>query len=197
MLNGQQAVSPLVTKSARLLVPLGLLSGLVVLAALAVWGLILAPAQERLYRAQAAYEKALKEENRLQAARGIQEELLRVWGQLPEREEFTALAVAISELASKERVTVPGMSYGLQKTEEGLPVKASLSFRAEGQYDDIRRFIHRLETSGSYLVIESLDATKRSGDSAEGHGRTATTVVFNVKVATFLRADQVPTRGTT
>lgn len=197
MVSSQQPVSPIITKAARMLVPLGLVSALAVMGTISVWWLVWEPTQDRLLRAQVAYEKAQKTEGRLRAARTTQEALRRVWAQLPAREEFTALALAISELAKKEQVDVPGMTYGLQKVEDGLPVKASLSFRAEGEYADIRRFIHRLETSGSYLVVESLGASTRAGESSDGRSRTATRVVFNVKVATFLLADQVPTQGAT
>jgi hypothetical protein len=52
-----------------------------------------------------------------------------------------------------------------------------------GDYGAIYRFIHRLEMTERYLVIEQLDATRL--DTSDRASRTL--LVFNVKVATFLR----------
>ena len=77
------------------------------------------------------------------------------------------------------------MTYSLQKAEEGLPAKATLAFRAVGEYGAIYRFIHRLETTEPYLFIESLDVS-RAGESSRS---TSTLLLFNVRVVTFLRPD--------
>jgi hypothetical protein len=76
------------------------------------------------------------------------------------------------------------MHYNLEKPRgEGLPVKASISFSVTGEYAAVYRFIHRLETSDSYLVIESLDASR-----TQKQGKNAVpSVVFRINVATFLR----------
>ncbi|MEW6246278.1 MAG: type 4a pilus biogenesis protein PilO [Nitrospirota bacterium] len=157
----------------------------------------LAPAEERLARAEAAYHAGKQDQVKLQAARKTQEqirtaqrELENVWLVLPTQHQFAALAMAISELGRAEQVSIPGMTYASQKGEEGLPVKASLSFKATGDYAAIYRFIHRLETTDPYLVIESLDATRAS----KSERSASTLVVFNVRVATFLRP-QVSTAG--
>jgi hypothetical protein len=77
-----------------------------------------------------------------------------------------------------------------------------MTFRAEGNYTGIRRFIHRLETTGPYLFIESLDAArsvgrrprmKRAGDSERLPDGTM--VLFNVRVITFLRPDPAAPPG--
>ena len=94
----------------------------------------------------------------------------------------------------------------LDKTDGALALKASMTFRVAGDYASIRRFIHRLETTGPYLFIESLDASRsqsrqalkvsaESGPPRPGHAMRSV-VVFNVRVVTFLRPDPAPTPRT-
>ena len=77
------------------------------------------------------------------------------------------------------------MTYSTQPSKSGLAVEGSLRFRASGEYADIYRFIHRLETAQSYLVIESLDVTRSNRQTATGKSL----VELNVRVVTFLRPD--------
>ncbi|MGH7206078.1 MAG: type 4a pilus biogenesis protein PilO [Nitrospiraceae bacterium] len=191
-------VVPSISRLARrALLPLTLLTGLSLGVSVGAYSLCLVPAQERLTRAEEAYQTVKQEQATLQTARKTQEQmrvaqrqLEDVWRVLPTQNQFAALAVAISELGRSERVSIPGMSYSLSKAEEGLPAKASLSFKATGEYAAIYRVIHRLETTDPYLVIESLDAAR----APKSERSTSTLVVFNVRVATFLRP-HVPTAG--
>jgi Tfp pilus assembly protein PilO len=169
------------------------LSGLMVTAIgilAAVYVTLRAPAQERLQLAEQSYGAAKLKQEQLRSARILQErtklaqrDVANLWQGLPTREEFSTLAVAISELGRSEHVAIPGMAYRVEKSEGALPVKATVSFKVSGDYGAIYRFIHRLETAESYLVVESLDAA-RADKSARARSKT---VVFNVTVATFLR----------
>lgn len=151
----------------------------------------LSPAQEHLAQTEAAYQTAVRAQAAVQAKRKTQEamraiqlKLGEVWRGLPTETEFSSLALAISELGRSERVTIPGMQYAVERSHaDGMPVKASLSFSVTGDYAAVYRFIHRLESADSYVVIESLDAS-RTAKSDKGR---ASSVVFHVKVATFLR----------
>lgn len=106
---------------------------------------------------------------------------------LPTQEEFTPLALALSELAKRERVRIPGMGYDIKKPEGSRPVKATITFRASGDYAAIYRFLNRLETAESYLVIERLDVA-----SEQKAHTSATRVVVNIAVATYLRQTARP-----
>jgi len=151
----------------------------------------LSPAQEHLAQAEAAYQTTLRAQAALEATRKTQEEILaiklkldEVWRGLPTETEFASLALAISELGRSERVTIPGMQYAVERSPaDGLPVKASISFSVTGDYAAVYRFIHRLESADSYVVIESLNAS-RTAKSDKG---SSSSVVFHVTVATFLR----------
>lgn len=66
-------------------------------------------------------------------------------------------------------------------------MKATIAFRASGDYAAIYRFLSRLETAESYLVIERLDV------ASEQHAHTSgTRVVVNITVATYLRQTARP-----
>jgi hypothetical protein len=193
----QHVMSPAARRSASHLQPLALLTTASIGAAIGASMLLTTPAHEHLGRAQADYHAARQIQLRLQAGRTTLDELKEVWSLLPPRKDFSSLILAISELARKDGVDIPGMNYTLQKAEEGIALKASMTFQAAGKYAGIRAFIQRLETTGPYLFIESLDATRSAqrsraagtsdGESAVSNDRTV--VVFNVKVVTFLRPD--------
>ncbi|MCS6286903.1 MAG: hypothetical protein H8K08_15890 [Nitrospira sp.] len=148
------------------------------------------PAQQRVWLSAQTYDKAKQQQGQLLAARAMQErardaarEVSGVWKGLPTEVEFASLAVAITELGRVEQVGIPGMAYRVAKREGPLPVKATMSFKVSGDYGAVYRFLHRLETAKSYLVIESLDAA-RADKSAQAKSHV---VVCNITVATFLR----------
>jgi Tfp pilus assembly protein PilO len=182
-------ISPAADRASRRLAPLALLTVAAIGSAVSASMFYQAPAQARLSAARASYEAARQTQVRREAARKTLEELEAHWRVLPQRKEFPLLILAISELAQRDRVKIPGMNYSFQKAEGGLAVKASITFRTAGDYADIRRFIHRLESSGPYLFIESLDAARVPG------GQASSRVAFNVRVVTFLRPDQPATTG--
>lgn len=181
----------------RRLLPLSLLALSAVGGALGLsWG-IRAPVVARLEQAEAAYQAAKQTQEQLQRTRIVQEKARRaqqqlddVWRALPTQNEFSTFAMAIAEVGRLEQVAIPGMGYHVEKPEGVLPVKATLTFKVTGDYGAIYRFIHRLERREPYLVIERLDAARM--DKTE---RAASTlVVFNIKVATFLRPEPTGTQ---
>lgn len=176
-------LSPGVRLGVRSLIPLALLALLAVTAATGVAVLVWQPAQERLAAADAAYVAARQEQSRQQAVKKTLEDLAAVWKELPLRTEFPALILAVSELAQHDQVVIPGMSYAVEPVEHQQVLKASMTFRVAGGYPAIRRFLHRIETMNSYVVIESLNAAR----DREGHG-----VEFSIRAVTFLRPDPAP-----
>jgi len=185
MAMGVPNLSSTARRAVQALAPLGLAAVVVTGGAVAVVQAVQAPAQERVTKAAASYELARQMLVRQQAMRKTEEDLAQMWRGIPARTNFSAMVLSISDLAQQDRVTIPGITYGFQAVEDGLALKASMSFQAAGEYGDIRRFIHRLEISGPHLFIESLDAS-RSGRTAK---KSAGSVVFNVRVVTFLRPE--------
>jgi hypothetical protein len=176
-------LSPVARRAARRLRPLALLTvaSLGLCLVTSTWSL--GPARDRLARAMKAYEDARQVQLRKEAAHKTLEDLGQLWNLLPERKAFSMLILAISELAQRDHVAIPGMNYAFQNVEGGLAVKAAITFHTAGEYADLRRFIHRLETAGGYLFIESLDAS-RADDRRSSHR-----VAINVRIVTYLKPD--------
>ena len=176
--------------SLRRLLPLGLVTLTAIGCAAIFYVGILGPAMSRLEQAETAYQAAKHTQEQLHRTRALQEQarsaqqqVEEVWKELPTQNEFASFAMAISEVGRLEHVAIPGMAYHMEKAEGALPVKATLTFKVTGGYGAIYRFIHRLGLTDPYLVIERLDAARvDKSDRA-----SSTLLVFNVKVATFLR----------
>ena len=178
------------TFTLRSLIPLTTLTVLSIAGATLVYALWLSPAEQHLASAEQAYHTAKQAQGALQGsrtqqarARAAQQQLDLVRQALPSQDEFTPLAMALTELGKSEHVAIPGMGYDVKKGEGGQPAKATIAFRASGDYASVYRFIHRLETVDPYVVIESLDVASehQSKDSS------AARVVVNIRVATYLR----------
>lgn len=171
-------------------VPLGLVTLIAVGCAVFIYIGIREPALLRLEQAETAFQTAKQNQEQLHRTRALQEkaksaqqQVENVWKGLPTQNEFASFAMAISEMGKLERVAIPGMAYHVEKAEGTVPVKATLTFKVTGDYGSIYRFIHRLEMTEPYLVIERLDAARLD----KSDRASSTLLVFNVKVATFLR----------
>ena len=176
--------------AAQALRPLILLTVLTMCCAIGAYWLLLVPAEQDLLRLSTTYGAARQKQLELHRARTTQEEvrtlqrqLAAVWETLPAQTEFAATAIAISELARTVGVMIPGMNYEHEKAKRGLPARATLTFRATGDYRHIYHFIHRLESREPYLVIERLDAARTSGSLRKG----SHAVQLNIRVVTFLK----------
>lgn len=174
----------------RRLVPLGLVTLTAVGCAAFLYAGIREPALSRLEQAVTDFQTAKQNQAQLYRTRALQEkartaqqQVEDVWKGLPTQNEFASFAMEISEMGRLERVAIPGMAYHVEKAEGAVPVKATLTFKVTGDYGAIYRFIHRLEMTEPYLVIERLDAARLD----KSDRASSTLLVFNVKVATFLR----------
>ena len=176
----------------RILTPLVIVTLFSCLLGVAVYELFVIDSQTNLRTIRLAYQTERQQFWDLQENRKLQEtvtelnkDLETVWGLIPAQKDFASIAVAISELARMEQVTIPGMSYSHNRSAKDLPSKASLTFSATGRYASIYRFIHLLEQSEQYLIIERLDASQTQSTNKSQESR----VQFNVKVSTFLKKD--------
>ena len=69
----------------------------------------------------------------------------------------------LSEMAKRLNLNLPAVSYRPEGQEEQL-TKMSFSFEVSGNYEAIRRFIHAIETSNDFLIIEDLILAQQSKD---------------------------------
>lgn len=184
-------LSPLAGRALRTLTPLALLAcvSLGIVAGVAM--LVRDPAQDRRRSAEAVYEAARHAQREQLAVRRTEEELAMTWQALTARKDFPSLILAVTDLAQRGGVAIPGMSYSLQKVDEGVAMKASVAFQVVGEYAAIRHFIHRLETDRHYLAVESLDVARSQKRLSLGQGKESVInqVRFNIRVMTFLKPD--------
>lgn len=191
MTVASQILSPLARRTVRTLMPLALLACVSLGIVAGVVMLLREPAQDRLRSAEAAYDAARHAQSEQLTVRRTEETLAMTWQALTARKEFPSLILAVTDLAKRDGVVIPGMSYSLQKMDDGLAMKASMSFQVAGDYAAIRRFIHRLETDSHYLAVESLDASRSQKRLSLGQGKESVVeqVRFNLRVMTFLKPD--------
>ena len=148
------------------------------LGCLTIYVALVRPTQERLVDARETlnvlHQKHLSEET----AKQTQQTLERFWQDLPTQQEFTHLGVRINTIAKHNEVSIPGMEYRVASSKNKTGPQGSMTFRASGSYKAIRRFIHQLEKTGPYLIIEKLTAerTKQTDD-----------LIFTLQIGTFFR----------
>ena len=115
-------------------------------------------------------------------ARKARKDLSQVWAVLPAERDFAPLALGISEEAKRDRVTLPALSYKTEPTLVAHTSKGLLQGSMSGRYEDLRRFIYDLETAEELLFIEDLELSRSGGAQDQ-------TLTFNIKIATYLRAE--------
>jgi len=138
------------------------------------------PAQNDLSEVTTSYETARHKLLQLRVGRGTLLSLIAAEQHLPSRNNFAAVVLVLSMSAEKEHVMIPGVDYSFEALKDTSVRKAVMTFKATGQYEAIRRFIYRLETSDSYLSIESLSVAR-----AHQSGQ----VTFSLRVVTFVKPD--------
>ena len=170
------------THSLRFLQPLMVLAMAALLGCVAIYFGLVHPAQERLVETRATLNALQQQHLSGQTAKTTQQALGRFWQDLPTQQEFTHLGVRLSTLAKQNTVAIPGMEYRVESLKKKKPPKGSITFQAFGSYGAIRRFIHQLEKTGPYLIIEKLTAERT---------KEADRVAFTLQIGTFFRPPSV------
>jgi Tfp pilus assembly protein PilO len=177
--------SPVARRAAAALLPLCAIAVIALAGLVAVVAGRWSPAYDRLAVAKAAHEHARQTWTQWQHLRQTEGELQGVWRTLPARTEFPTLILAVSDLARAHHIPIPGMNYTIRPIEEGLALRASMAFKATGDYAAIRRFIYELETTSQHVVIEGLEVHGASGTARARGGP----VTFTIALAGFLKPD--------
>src|SRR4029077_15301913 len=98
--------------------------------------------------------------------------------------------LAISDVAKRDGVKLPALSYTLEKSGENLATKAVLQGVVTGRYEDLRRFIYHMEASeGLLLFVEDLSVEGSSELKGEQKGRRIT---VTIRLATYIREETRP-----
>lgn len=160
------------------LLPLALVTGVSCLLAIGSYFSLLLPSQSRLTETTHGYERAKQAYQKNRIAWNTQQTLNTVWDRMPPRKDFIGLGVAITDLAKSHNVRIPEIGYNIKSFPHKLATQGTMSFKAAGRYEAIRKFIYELESKWPQLFIEKLTAERaKKGDE----------VAFSIDVSTFLR----------
>ena len=149
-------------------------------ALVAVHLLMVAPAQARFAQAEAAWTAARQRVAQRLDAKQARKDLTVILNALPGQRDFAQLPLAISEVARRDRVSIPDLSYALEKPQAGGFTKALLRGSVSGRYEDLRGFIHHLETADGFLFIEDLNVGRHSTKKGEA-------IAFQITLSTYIR----------
>lgn len=171
------------------LLPLTLVTGIACLLATGSYFFILLPSQSRFAESKLAYEKIQRTFQQNRIAWNTQQTLNKVWAQMPPRKRFIGLGTAISDLAKSHNIRIPEIGYDLKNFRHKLAIQGTMSFKAGGRYEAIRKFIYELESKWPQLFIEKLTAERAKKDNE---------VAFSIVVSTFLKEKKdrdLPSQG--
>lgn len=77
-----------------------------------------------------------------------------------ERERITDLIREVKELAGRSGLRPGSISYPEERLEQYGLVKRSLVFTVEGNYAQLRRLINELETTDTFVTLESISLSE-------------------------------------
>ncbi len=173
--------SPTALQILQFIMPLAIVTGVACLLAIGTYVFVLSPSQSRLTETTLMYERIQHTYQQKKTAWNTQLTLEKVWGKMPPRKGFTGLGVAISDLAKSHNIRIPEMGYDIKDFGHKLAAKGTLSFKAAGRYEAIRKFIYELESQWPQLFIEKLTAER---------AKKPNEVAFTINVSTFLKENE-------
>ncbi len=88
--------------------------------------------------------------------------------------------VRIPQLARQANLRLETQTSSPSQVRDSELGKLTHTAVLTGQYPDIRRFIHRLESSPEFLVLERVELSQNEAESARG-------IALTVQVATYFR----------
>jgi len=145
---------------------------------------VVGPAQDRLAQAEAAWMAARQRIAQRLGAEEARKQVTVILNAVPGHRDFAQLPLALSEVARRDRVAMPDISYALEKTTAAGFTKAVLRGSVSGRYEDLRRFIHHLETADSFLFIEDLNVSRDGTRKGE-------IITFHITLSTYIREGPV------
>jgi Tfp pilus assembly protein PilO len=87
----------------------------------------------------------------------------------------------IPQLAQRTNLRLETQSSAPSEVKGGELGKLTQQAVLKGDYRDIRRFIHQLETAPEFLVLEHVELTQNENDADKG-------ITVTIQVATYFRA---------
>lgn len=125
-----------------------------------------------------AHRQALEEvASRAEANRLRVDEFHRRW-LASEAERLTQVIAEVKRMARESGVRTSGFRYPEEALEEFDLVRRSIVFSVEGGYTQLRRFIHSLELSEQFLILQEIGVSDSTGDSSEVRVRMNLSTLF-------------------
>lgn len=97
-----------------------------------------------------------------------------------QRNRFTAIVSEVRDLARRSGLEPSSVTYPDESLEEYGLVRTSFVFAVEGSYADLRAFLHLLELSPSFLVVDQLSVNE------DGRG----TLRISLRLSTLFAEDR-------
>ena len=95
-----------------------------------------------------------------------------------EADRLTQVIGEVKSMARQSGVSTSGFRYPDEVLEEIDLVRRQIDFSAEGSYQAMRRFIHALERSDQFLVLEEIAVSETGDDSANIRVRFGVSTLF-------------------
>lgn len=143
------------------------------------YGLLL-PNQQSLVQQEQAWKNTREQFSRMLQQQKAQDDLKQFRNFLLTKNEFAKRVVNhLSETAKRLKLNLPAVSYKPDPVQEERLTKMDFSFTVSGSYEAIRRFIHAIETSSDFLIVEDLVLSQRSKEKGS--------LELQLRLATYLK----------
>jgi Tfp pilus assembly protein PilO len=136
--------------------------------------------QRELAAIEADWVQARRELQFHREAQRARQELDQVWAALPHERDFAPLALGITDEAKRHQVILPALSYKTEATPVPTMTRGLLQGIMTGRYEDLRRFLHEIETADELVYIEDLDLVRSGAQQDQS-------LTFNIKIGTYLK----------
>lgn len=125
-----------------------------------------------------AHRQALEEiERRAEVNRLRVEEFYGRWLS-SEADRLTQVIAEVKTMARNSGVRTSGFRYPEEVLEQFDLVRRSIVFSVEGSYQQLRRFIHALELSEQFLILEEIGVNDSGGSSSDVRVRLSLSTLF-------------------
>jgi len=95
-----------------------------------------------------------------------------------EADRLTQVIAEVKRMARTTGVETSGFRYPGEALEEFELVRRSIVFSVDGSYNQLRRFVHALERSEQFLILDEIGLNESGGEGAVVRVRIAVSTLF-------------------
>lgn len=95
-----------------------------------------------------------------------------------EADRLTQVIAEVKKMARAAGVKTSGYRYPDEMLEEFELVRRSIVFSVEGSYQELRRFIHALELTDEFLILEEVGVSETGGEDSTVRVRMGVSTLF-------------------